>query len=173
MAIDQEGGSGHEAGRHGRFPGIELDEDETLPGGTITLGFGFELVKEGLLELEDFLHVHTDDEGLGGSGEGVSENNVFEFISAGRKDGSAFVDFGGIEEIEDGKMLDRKDFIHAFDAEAAFTIEEVGNVGLFESGLLGKAESGELTCFDAVPEDFAEIILQDFELHGPEYSTGL
>src|SRR5580704_5898515 len=28
-------------------------------------------------------------------------------------------------------------------------------------------------CFDALPKEFAEIILQDFEPHGPEYSTGL
>jgi hypothetical protein len=33
-------------------------------------------------------------------------------------------------------------------------------------------ETGEFACFDALPKDFSKIILQDFELHGPEYSTG-
>jgi hypothetical protein len=34
-------------------------------------------------------------------------------------------------------------------------------------------EPGQFACIDALPEHFAKIILQDFELHGPEYSTGL
>ena len=70
-------------------------------------------------------------------------------------------------------MLDGEDGVHAFEAEAAFAVEEIGDVGLLESGLLGEPESGEFACFDALPEYFAEIILQDFELHGPEYSTGV
>jgi hypothetical protein len=39
--------------------------------------------------------------------------------------------------------------------------------------LLGEAEAGEFACIDALPEHFAKIVLQDFELHGPEYSTGI
>jgi hypothetical protein len=27
-------------------------------------------------------------------------------------------------------------------------------------------EAGQFACFDAIPEDLAKIILQDFELHG-------
>jgi hypothetical protein len=46
-------------------------------------------------------------------------------------------------------------------------------VGLFESGLLGEMEAGELSGFDTLPENLAKIILQDFELHGAEYSTGI
>jgi hypothetical protein len=34
-------------------------------------------------------------------------------------------------------------------------------------------EAGQFSCFDALPKDLAKVILQDFELHGPEYSTGL
>jgi hypothetical protein len=33
-------------------------------------------------------------------------------------------------------------------------------------------ETGQFSCFDALPKDLAKVILQDFELHGPEYSTG-
>ena len=100
MAVDQESGSGYEAGRHeGSFPGIELDQDEALPGRAIALGMGFELVQERLLELEDLLHVHADDEGLGSGGGGIGEDDVFEFVAGRRKDGGALVDFGGIEQV--------------------------------------------------------------------------
>ena len=155
------------------FPGIDLDEDEAQPAGTIALGFGSELGEKVFLELENFFDVHAGNEGLGGGDGGISEQDVFKFIGAGRQDGGAFADFGGIEQIEYGKMLDGEDGVHAFEAEAAFAVEEIGDVGLLESGLLGEPESGEFACFDALPEYFAEIILQDFELHGPEYSTGV
>jgi len=39
-------------------------------------------------------------------------------------------------------------------------------MSLFESSLLGQAETGQLACFDSVPEDFTEVFLQNFELHG-------
>ena len=59
-----------------------------------------------------------------------------------------------------------KGLVHAFKAETALTIEEIGDMGLFESSLLGEPESGKFTCFDALPEDFTEVLLQYFELHG-------
>ena len=110
--------------------------------------------------------MHADDEELGGCGGGIGEDDVFEFVVAGGKDGGAFVDLGGIEEVEDREVLDLENFVHAFDAESAFAVEEVGNVGLLESGLLGEAESGQFTCIDAIPKNLAEILLQDSELHG-------
>lgn len=69
-------------------------------------------------------------------------------------------------------MLDLEDFVHAFDAEAAFTVEEIGDMSLLESSLLRKAEPGEFACFDAVPKDLTEIILQDLELHGRSIAPG-
>ncbi len=105
---------------------------------------------------------------------GIGEHDVFEFVVAGGQDGGTLVDFGRIEQVEDGKMLYGEDFVHAFEAEATLPVEKVGDVGLFKSGLLGEPESGQFTCFDALPEDLAKIILQDFELHGrsiaPVYS---
>jgi hypothetical protein len=44
---------------------------------------------------------------------------------------------------------------------------------LLEFGLLGEMKPGQFACIDTLPEDLAKIILQDFELHGPEYSIGL
>ena len=62
---------------------------------------GAQVVQEVLLELEDFLHVPAVDQGLSRGSGGVGEQNVFEFIAAGGQNGGAFVDFGGIEQIED------------------------------------------------------------------------
>jgi len=62
-------------------------------------------------------------------------------------------------------MLNGKDFVHALEAEPAFAIEEIGDMGLFESGLLGEPESCEFAAIDPFPEDFAEIVLQGLELH--------
>ena len=166
MAVNQERGSGGQAGRHSLgIAGIELDEDEALPGGTGAFGFRLQFVQEGFLEFEDVLHVHAGDEGLGGGGGGIGEDNVFEIVGAGGNHGGALVDLEGIEQVEDGEVLDLEDLVHALDAEAALTVEEVGDVGLFESGLLGKAESGQFTCFNAIPKDFSEIVLQGLELH--------
>ena len=174
MAVDQQSGSGGKARIHIQgLPGIELDQDKTQPGGAIAFGFGLEFTQEGLLEFEDLDDVHAGDERLGGSMGGVSEQNIFKFVGAGREDGSALVDLGRIEQVEDGKVLDGKNFVHTFEAEAALSVQEVGDMGLLESGLLRQPEAGQFTCFDAVPKDFTKVILQDFELHCPEYSTGL
>jgi len=166
MAVDQERGSKDEAGRHGRgFAGIEPDQHEAEPGRAVALGFGSQLVQEGLLELEDLLDVHAGDEGLGGSAGGIGKDDVFEGIVGGGQDGGALVDLRGIEEVENGEVLDLEDLVHALDGEAALAVEEIRNVGLFKSRLLGKTESGELSFSNSVQENFAEIVLQGLELH--------
>jgi hypothetical protein len=50
----------------------------------------------------------------------------------------------------------------AFKAQAALSIEEIGEVGLLECCLLGQPEAGEFACIDALPKDLAKTILQDF-----------
>ena len=166
MTVDQERSSGREAGRHGLgVAWVKLDEDESLPRGSVGFTVGSKFVEEGLLELEDVFHVHAGDKGLSGGGGGIREDDVFEVVGTGRKDGGAFVDFGGIEEVENGEVLDLEDFVHAFEAESTLAVEEVGDVGLFESGLLSEADPGKFTCFDTLPEDFTEILLQDLKPH--------
>ena len=143
MAVDQERGSGREAGLHGQgVAGIDLDQDKALPGRTVALGFGLDAVKEGLLELQDFLYAHANDEWLRGSCRGVGEDDIFKLVGAGGKDGGALVDLGGIEQVEDREVLHLENLVHAFEAESAFTIEKVGDMSLFESGLLGEAKAG-------------------------------
>lgn len=167
MAVNQERGPDGQAGRHGLdIAGVGVNQDETLPAGMVALGVGSELVEEGLLELEESLDVHAGDQGLGGGSGAIGYGNVFEVVVAGRQDGGTFVDFGWVEEVEDGEVLDMEDFVHTLEAESALSIEEVGDMGLFESGLLGETESGKFACFDSVQEDFSEVFLQDFELHG-------
>ena len=173
MAVDQEQGAGGQTRIHREgFARIELDQNETLPAGAVPVGFWLDVVEKGLLELEDLFYVHADDERLGRGTRGISEDDIFELIGTGRKDRSTFVDLGGIEEIEDREVLHLKDLVHAFEAEAAFSVEEVGDMSLLESSLLGEAEPGKFTCFDAVQKNFAEVFLQDFELHGRSIAPG-
>src|SRR5277367_5652483 len=101
MTVDQERCPWYEPWIHTHgFPGIELDEHEALPAGTVAFGFRSQLAQEGFLEFQDLLDLHAGDERLGGSGGGVGEQNVFKFVAAGGQDGGALADFGGIEQVE-------------------------------------------------------------------------
>ena len=172
MTVDEERGPGQQTGVHAHtFAGIGFNEDEALPPFAITFGFGFELFQKRFLELQDFLNVHAGDEGLGCGDVSVGQENVLELVVAGGQDGSAFVDFGRVEQIEHRKMLDGEDAVHAFEAQAAFAIQEVGDVSLLESSLFGQAETGQVAFFDAFPESFTQVFLQHSEFHNPEYST--
>ena len=144
MSVDQERGSGRQAGGHGLgITGIELDQDEALPGGTVAFEFRLQLVEEGLLELKDLLHVHAGDAGLGGGDGAAGEDDVIEVVGTGGQDGGALIDLGSIEQVKNGEVLDLEDLVHALDRETALAVQEIGDVGLFESGLLGEAEAGE------------------------------
>ena len=173
MAVDQQGGSWQEAGRHGGdIALLRPDQHETMPGGAVAFGFRLEASQEGFLELEHGEDLVGGDQRASGSSGGRREQHVFELVATGRQDGGAFVDFGWIEQVEDGEVLDGEDLVHALEAQAALAIEEVGNMGLFKSSLLGQMESGEFAAFDSLQQDSAEVILQNFELHWGEYSTG-
>ena len=165
MSVEQEQGAGHEAWVHGRgILGVQLDEDETVPGGAIAFRFGFQLAQIGLFEFEDVKNEVGGNEGTGGRG-GIGEHDIFELVRTGRQDRGAFIDLGGIEQVEDGEVLDGKDLVHALDAEATLAIEEIGDMGLFESGLLGESEAGKFSCLNALPQDLAQVLLQQLELH--------
>src|SRR5579862_693499 len=126
MAIDQERCAGSKAGLHRQgFAGVEFDQDKALPSGAVAFRVGADVVKKGLLKLQDFFDMHADDQRLDSGCMGVRENDVFEFVRAWGKDGGALVDFGGIKKVENREMLDLQDFVHAFKAESAFAVEEV------------------------------------------------
>jgi hypothetical protein len=165
MAIEQQSGPGGETGRHaGSVPGIELDEDKTSPVGTIAFGFGLELAKEGLFEFQELKHTISGNEWVDGGGS-FGKQDVFKLVRAGGDNGGALVDFRGIEQVEDGEMLNGKDFVHALEAETTLAIEEIGDVSLFESGLLSESKSSKFAAIDPFQEDFTEVVLQGLELH--------
>ena len=55
MAVEQEGGSGPEAGVHaGGIFGIGLDEHEALPDGAVAFDIGPQFAQEGFFEFQDW-----------------------------------------------------------------------------------------------------------------------
>src|ERR1022692_1758085 len=174
MAVDEERGSGRQAGVHAHaFAAIHLDEHEAFPLLTTAFGLGFQLLKKSFFEFQDFFDVHAGDQGMGGGYGSFREENVLKFVVAGRQDGSALVDFGGIEQIQDREVLHREDAVHAFQAQTALTIQEVGDMGLLKASLLSQKEAGQLAFLDALPKSIAQVVLQHSEFHGRKYSTGI
>jgi len=173
MSVKEHGGSGGEAGMHGAgIGGVDGDEHEALPAGAVAPGFRFEPAQKAFLDLEDFFHLPGGDQGLGGGDGGVGEDDVLEFVFAGRQDGGALVDFGGIEQVEHREVLHGQDFVHSFQAQAAFVVEEVRDMSLLEAGLAGESQAGQFSGRNAIAQDLAQILLQDPELHAREYSIG-
>ena len=62
-------------------------------------------------------------------------------------------------------MLDGEYFVHTFETEPAFAIEEVGDVSLLESALLGQMAACELPTLDSLQKRLTEVLLQALELH--------
>ncbi len=172
VAIDEKHGTGQKTGIHAHtFAAIGFNEHEPFPASTVAFDFGLELLEKTFLEFQDLLDMHAGEEGMAGGDGAIDDDDVLKFIIAGREDGSALVDFRGVEQIEHREMLDGQDTIHAFKAETALAVQKIGDVSLLEAGLLGQAKSGEIAFLDAFPESIAKIFLQDTELHGWEYST--
>lgn len=110
---------------------------------------------------------------MGGGDGAVGEDDVLKFVIAGGEDGSALIYLGRVQEIEDGEMLDGENAVHAFEAEAALAIQEVGDVSLLETGLLGQAKAGKIAFLNALPESIAKILLQNAEFHGWSIARGI
>jgi len=106
VTIDEDVSAGKETGIHAHaLAAIHFDYDEALPVFAVAHDFGLQFFQKNLLEFDNFFDVHAGNERAGGGNRCVSQENVLKFIVAGRQDGSALVDFGGIEQVEDGKML--------------------------------------------------------------------
>jgi hypothetical protein len=67
-------------------------------------------------------------------------------------------------------MLDGEDPIHPLQTQAAFAIQEIGDMGLLETGLLSQTKAGQVAFINALPEGIAQVVLQHSEFHGMEYS---
>jgi hypothetical protein len=117
--------------------------------------------------------VHAGEAGMGGGDGTIGEDDVLKFVVAGREDGSALIYLGRVQEIKDGEMLDRENAVHAFEAQATLAIQEVRDVSLLETGLLGQAKAGKITFLNAFPESIAKILLQNTEFHGWSIARGI
>jgi hypothetical protein len=169
VTIDEEGGAGQKTRVHAHtFAGINLNEDKAFPAVTGGLHGRAEAAQESFLELQYVLYVHAGDKGFGSGHGAFDQENVLKLVFGGRHDGGAFVDFGGIEKVKDGEMLHFEDPVHAFDAEATFAIEEIGDMSLSKTGLCSQTQAGQFSISDAQPQDLAEIVLKRFEFHGFE-----
>ena len=101
--------------------------------------------------------MHGTNLGLRGGDGSVSEQHVLELIIAGRRDGSAAVDLRGIEQVEDGKALGRHNLVHPIETQAAFRVQEIGDMGLLESGLLGQTQTAQFARVNPLPQYLLEI----------------
>jgi len=153
VAIEEKIRTGQETGIHAHaLAGIGFDDDETLPFLAVALDFSLQFLEKSLLEFQDFLDVHAGEQRMSSGDGGAGEEDVLELVVAGRKNGSALVYLGGIEQIENGEMLNGENPVHTLNAEAALTIQEVRNVSLFEASLLSQAETCKIALLDALPK---------------------
>ena len=166
VTVDEKRCPGKQTGVHTHaFAGVGFDDHEAFPLLAVAFSFRFEFLQETPLKFQDVFDVHAGEEGTGGSDGWVGEEDVLELVVAGRQNGSTFIDLGGIEQIENGKVLNGKNAIHAFEAEAALAVQEVGDVGLLETSLLRQTEAGKIAILNAFPKSIAEIFLQHPEFH--------
>jgi len=143
VAVYEDGSTGQKAGIHAHaVSGLDFDGDEPLPMGAFTLHIRTELAEETALELVDFSHSHAHDEWLRSGDITVDDEDVVKFVVAGRGNAGALVDLSGIEKVKDGHMLDAKYTVHAFEAEAALAVQEVGYMRLAEAGLGSELQAG-------------------------------
>src|SRR3989442_2471907 len=84
MTIYENRGARQQARIHAHpFAGINLDGHETLPLVAAALGRGSQLAKEILLELDDFLDIHADQQRFSGGDAAFNHKNVLELIVPG------------------------------------------------------------------------------------------
>lgn len=168
VAVDDQQCVGLDDGPHGLgFVGGRADGDEAEPfaaaGGAARAkvfdhgGGHFELVEDGAgCDL-----VVVDGGGLGDEGNGDPGGFVFE---VGLLKVEGCLSFGG-DEIADGDGHGIEDAIDGAEAEHAFLVEEVGDVGLAVSGLAREQGPGEGAALDAAQDFDAKFFMQLCKVH--------
>src|SRR5256885_16348585 len=100
MTIYENRGARQQAWIHAHpFAGINLDGHETLPLVAAALGRGSQLAKEILLELDDFLDIHADQQRFSGGDAAFNHKNVLELVVARRRYAGALIDFLRIKPV--------------------------------------------------------------------------
>ena len=94
MAINENRGTRQQARIHAHpFAGVDLDGHETLPLVAVALERGAQFAQKILLELDDFLDIHADQQRFGSSDAGFDHKNVLELIVPGGRNAGALIDF--------------------------------------------------------------------------------
>src|ERR1700693_5934592 len=123
MTVDEERCARQKARVHAHaFAAVDSDEHEALPLLAIAFDFRLQFLEKAFFEFQNFFDVHAGNEGMGSCDGSVSEEDILEFVVAGRNDRSALVYLGGVEQIQNGEMLDCQDPIHAFETKATLAV---------------------------------------------------
>ena len=103
MAVDEDGGAGQHARIHAHaLAGVHLEAHEALPAVAVAFHSGTHAAEESLFKFEDFLDVHAHDERLSRGNLGISDDDAFKVVFAGRQNRSALVDFRWVQQVEHG-----------------------------------------------------------------------
>ena len=171
MTVEDGDGSGGDQGLHcSGLLGVCTDGQEALPVDVFGGGTGAVVVQAGGGDLNGFNDGGRGDAGVVHGGRGRDDGDDLRWVATGRG-------WGGGSELEGedlvyGEVLRREDAVEPLEGERTLPIEEVGDVGLLEAGLVGEAATGEGAAFDA-PEQFkAEKFMQVLEVHKYGVSRG-
>jgi hypothetical protein len=142
--------------------GVGADREEALPVGVLGGGTGSIVVEAGCGDLDGFDDGGGEDARVVHGGGGRDDGNGLDRIAVFEEGWS-----GGCVEVEreyvfDGEFLRGQDAVESFEREGAFSVEEIGDVGLLEAGLMGEATAGEETTVDAPkefkPKEFVKVL---------------
>src|SRR6266446_3441813 len=107
MAINENSGTRQQARIHAHpFAGVDLDGHETLPLVAVALERGAQFAQKILLELDDFLDIHADQQRFGSSDAGFDHKEVLKVTLPGSSNAREIIDFKSITQIQVWKTCD-------------------------------------------------------------------
>jgi hypothetical protein len=160
MAIEDGDGSRGDDGIHrGGLLGVGADGEEALPVSVGGGGAGTVVVEARGGDLDGFDDGCGRDAGLVHGGGGGDDRNDLGGVAGGDGSGGGEVEGKNLLDVE---VLCGEDTVEAFEREGALAVEEVRDMSLLETGLLGETAAGESTVFDTPKEfksqEFVEIL---------------
>jgi hypothetical protein len=147
--------------------GIGADGEKALPMGVLRVGARTIVLKPGGGDVNGLDDRAGTDLGFVHSGRGRDDGDCVDGIGGGRGVGCG-------EELKrhdliDGELLRGEDAVEAFERKSALAIEEVGDMGLSESGLSRETGSGESSKFDPTEEFETEKLVEILKIHRAEF----
>ena len=126
-----------------------------------------------LLELEKIADVLALDHGHSRGDFRFRKRHIFEVTLRSGDTAGALVEFFAAKQVVDREVLCSEDAVHPLNAEGPLAIQEVGDVGLLEPGLLGEAKSRELSSVNPLPRQAAQLPLKTTCIHDRRYGMGI